>query len=170
MTFKESNTLPWALIPELWPTRSPPKNWPSAVDIPGAWEPEEYLLARKAAEEEKGVIRKHLEGVDLVFLLAGRRRNRRWRRARHRPSRLRMRSPRLCLCPLPFSWEKGRHAQAEECLAELRKHANAVVPLPNDSLLQVGGPDATRLGMFCQSRPASAKGFRPSARWSFAEA
>ena len=44
----------------------------------------------------------------------------------------------IAFTPMPFSWET-RHAQAEGCLTELRKHANAVVPLPNDSLLQMGG-------------------------------
>ena len=31
----------------------------------------EHTLARKAIEEEKDVIRKKLDGVDIVFLLAG---------------------------------------------------------------------------------------------------
>ena len=52
---------------------------------------------------------------------------------------------------MPFSWEKSRHAQAEECLKDLRKHANAVVPLPNDSLLQMGGEDATALECFAEA-------------------
>ena len=52
---------------------------------------------------------------------------------------------------MPFSWEKGRHAQAEDSLAELRKFANAVIPLPNDSLLQVGGADATALECFAEA-------------------
>ena len=57
----------------------------------------------------------------------------------------------FAFCPMPFSWEKGRHAQAEDAMAELRKHANAVIPLPNDSLLQVGGPDATALECFAEA-------------------
>ena len=81
-----------------------------------------------------------------------------------------MREPLVfAFAPLPFSWEKGRHAQAEECLAELRKHANAVVPLPNDSLLQVGGPDATALECFAEAGRNVGKGFRPFALWSSAE-
>ena len=158
-TFKESNTLLSTSIPGLWPTRLLPKNWPSAVDIPGAWEPEGYLLARKAAEEEKDVIRKHLEGVDLVFLLAGLGGGTGGgavpviaRLARDAGALV------FAFAPLPFSWEKGRHAQAEECLAELRKHANAVVPLPNDSLLQVGGPDATALECFAEAGRNVGKG------------
>jgi len=119
----------------------------------------EYLLARKAAEEEKDVIRKHLEGVDLVFLLAGLGGGTGGgavpviaRLARDAGALV------FAFCPLPFSWEKSRHAQAEECLAELRKHANAVVPLPNDSLLQVGGPDATALECFAEAGRNVGKG------------
>ena len=119
----------------------------------------EYLLARKAAEDEKDVIRKHLEGVDLVFLLAGLGGGTGGgavpviaRLARDAGALV------FAFAPLPFSWEKGRHAQAEECLAELRKHANAVVPLPNDSLLQVGGPDATALECFAEAGRNVGKG------------
>ena len=57
----------------------------------------------------------------------------------------------IAFTPMPFSWEKTRHAQAEGCLTELRKHANAVVPLPNDSLLQMGGEDATALECFAEA-------------------
>ena len=57
----------------------------------------------------------------------------------------------IAFTPMPFSWEKTRHAQAEDCLSELRKHANAVVPLPNDSLLQMGGEDATALECFAEA-------------------
>lgn len=119
----------------------------------------EYALARKAAEEEKDIIRKHLEGVDLVFLLAGLGGGTGGgavpviaRLARDAGALV------FAFTPMPFSWEKGRHAQAEECLAELRKHANAVVPLPNDSLLQVGGPDATALECFAEAGRNVGKG------------
>ena len=53
--------------------------------------------------------------------------------------------------PMPFSWEKMRHLQAEDCLADLRIHANAVIPLPNDALLQIGGSDATALECFAEA-------------------
>jgi cell division protein FtsZ len=119
----------------------------------------EYSLARKAAEEEKDAIRKNLEGVDLVFLLAGLGGGTGGgavpviaRLARDAGALV------FAFTPLPFSWEKGRHAQAEECLADLRKHANAVVPLPNDSLLQVGGPDATALECFAEAGRNVSKG------------
>ena len=110
-------------------------------------------------EEEKDLIRKNLEGVDLVFLLAGLGGGT-GGGAVSVIARLARDSGALVFAftPLPFSWEKGRHAQAEQCLADLRKHANAVIPLPNDSLLQVGGPDATALECFAEAGRNVSKG------------
>lgn len=119
----------------------------------------DFALARKAAEEEKDLLRKKLDGIDVVFLLAGLGGGTGGgavpviaRLAREAGALV------FAFCPLPFSWEKGRHAQAEDCLAELRKFANAVVPLPNDSLLQVGGPDATALECFAEAGRNVSKG------------
>jgi len=112
----------------------------------------EFALARRAIEEEKDLLRKQLDGVDLVFLLAGLGGGTGGgvapvvaRIARESGSLV------FAFTPMPFSWEKSRHAQAEECLKDLRKHANAVVPLPNDSLLQMGGDDATALECFAEA-------------------
>ena len=119
----------------------------------------DFALARKAAEEEKDLIRKKVDGMDVVFLLAGLGGGTGGgvvsviaRLAREAGALV------FAFCPLPFSWEKGRHAQSEDCLAELRKFANAVVPLPNDSLLQVGGPDATALECFAEAGRNVSKG------------
>ncbi len=112
----------------------------------------EHTLARKAIEEEKDVIRKKLEGIDLVFLLAGLGGGT-GGGAAPVVARLAREAGALvfAFAPLPFSWEKSRHSMAEECLADLRKFANAVVPLPNDSLLQMGGADATALECFAEA-------------------
>jgi cell division protein FtsZ len=112
----------------------------------------EASLARKAIEDEKDKIRKSLEGVDLVFLLAGLGGGT-GGGATPEIAKLARETGALvfAFAPMPFSWEKGRHAQAEESLAELRKFANAVIPLPNDSLLQVGGADATALECFAEA-------------------
>ena len=119
----------------------------------------EFTLARKIAEEEKDIIRKKLEGVDLIFLLAGLGGGMGGgavsviaRLAREAGALV------FAFAPLPFSWEKSRHSQAQECLSELRKFSNAVVPLPNDSLLQVGGPDATALECFAEAGRNVSKG------------
>jgi len=112
----------------------------------------DVALGKRLAEEEKDKIRSHLEGVDLVFLLAGLGGGVGGgaapviaRLAREHGALV------FAFTPLPFSWEKSRHAQAEECLNDLRVHANAVVPLPNDSLLQMGGADATALECFAEA-------------------
>jgi cell division protein FtsZ len=112
----------------------------------------DIALGKRLAEEEKDKIREQLEGVDLVFLLAGLGGGVGGgvspvlaRLAREQGALV------IAFTPMPFSWEKTRHAQAEDCLTELRKHANAVVPLPNDSLLQMGGEDATALECFAEA-------------------
>ena len=119
----------------------------------------EHTLAQKAMEEEKDVIRKKLDGVDIVFLLAGLGGGTGGgatpviaRIARDAGAIV------FAFVPLPFSWEKGRHKMAEGCLSELRKIANAVVPLPNDSLLQMGGKDATALECFAEAGRYVSKG------------
>jgi len=112
----------------------------------------DIALGKRLAEEEKDKIREQLEGVDLVFLLAGLGGGIGGgvspvlaRLAREQGALV------IAFTPMPFSWEKTRHAQAEDCLTELRKHANAVVPLPNDSLLQMGGEDASALECFAEA-------------------
>ena len=112
----------------------------------------ETSLAKKAIKDEKDKIRKTLEGGDLVFLLAGLGGGT-GGGATPEIAKLARETGALvfAFAPMPFSWEKGRHAQAEESLAELRKFANAVIPLPNDSLLQVGGVDATALECFAEA-------------------
>ena len=112
----------------------------------------ETSLAKKAIKDEKDKIRKTLEGVDLVFLLAGLGGGT-GGGATPEIAKLARETGALvfAFAPMPFSWEKGRHAQAEESLAELRKFANAVIPLPNDSLLQLGGVDATALECFAEA-------------------
>ena len=112
----------------------------------------EFSIARKAIEQEKEALAQKLDGIDIVFLLAGLGGGT-GGGATPEVARIARDAGALvfAFCPMPFSWEKGRHAQAEEALAGLRKHANAVIPLPNDSLLQVGGPDATALECFAEA-------------------
>ena len=119
----------------------------------------EIAIGRKIAEEEKESIRKKLEGIDMIFLLAGLGGGM-GGGATTVIARLAREAGALvfAFAPLPFSWEKSRHAQAQECLEELRKFANAVVPLPNDSLLQIGGTDATALECFAEAGRNVSKG------------
>jgi len=119
----------------------------------------EMAMGRKVAEEEKDVIRKKIEGIDMVFLLSGLGGGM-GGGATPVIARLAREAGALvfAFCPLPFSWEKNRHAQSQECLGEVRKFANAVVPLPNDSLLQIGGTDATALECFAEAGRNVSKG------------
>ena len=119
----------------------------------------EMAMGRKVAEEEKDVIRKKIEGIDIVFLLSGLGGGM-GGGATPVIARLAREAGALvfAFCPLPFSWEKNRHAQSQECLGEVRKFANAVVPLPNDSLLQIGGTDATALECFAEAGRNVSKG------------
>jgi len=112
----------------------------------------EVSIGRKAVDEERDLIRKNLDGVDLVFLLAGLGGGT-GGGAAPAIAKLARESGALVFAftPLPFSWEKQRHQMADDALAELRKFANAVIPLPNDSLIQIGGADATALECFAQA-------------------
>jgi cell division protein FtsZ len=119
----------------------------------------EIAIGRKIAEEEKDAIRKKLEGMDMIFILAGLGGGM-GGGATPVIARLAREAGALvfAFAPLPFSWEKSRHAQAQQCLEEVRKFANAVVPLPNDSLLQIGGADATALECFAEAGRNVSKG------------
>lgn len=55
----------------------------------------------------------------------------------------------IAFANLPFSFEGGRRLkQAEEGLAELRRCCDAVIPLPNDMLIQVGAEGQSALDSF----------------------
>ena len=112
----------------------------------------EFSIARKAMENEKEALAAQLDGMDIVFLLAGLGGGT-GGGATPEIARIARDAGAIvfAFCPMPFSWEKARHTQAESALAELRKHANAVIPLPNDSLLQIGGNDATALECFAEA-------------------
>lgn len=58
----------------------------------------------------------------------------------------------IAFVTMPFSFEGGRRLkQAEEGLAALRKVCDAVIPLPNDILLQEGAPNETVLDSFARA-------------------
>jgi cell division protein FtsZ len=58
----------------------------------------------------------------------------------------------IAFVTLPFSFEGGRRLkQAEEGLLALRKVCDAVIPLPNDILLQEGAEDASVLDSFARA-------------------
>ena len=58
----------------------------------------------------------------------------------------------IAFVTMPFSFEGGRRLrQAEEGMQALRRVCDAVIPLPNDILLQEGADDATVLDAFAQA-------------------
>lgn len=58
----------------------------------------------------------------------------------------------IAFVTMPFSFEGGRRLkQAEEGLAALRKVCDAVIPLPNDILLQEAAPNETVLDSFARA-------------------
>jgi cell division protein FtsZ len=58
----------------------------------------------------------------------------------------------IAFVTMPFSFEGGRRLkQAEEALVALRRIADAVIPLPNDVLLQESGEDETVLDSFARA-------------------
>ena len=58
----------------------------------------------------------------------------------------------IAFVTLPFSFEGGRRLkQAEEGLAALRRACDAVIPLPNDILLQEGADNETVLDSFARA-------------------
>lgn len=110
----------------------------------------ELELGQKAAESDQEAISQKIAGADLVFLLAG--------LGGGTGSGA---SPVVAKCAqeqgalvvafvtLPFSREGARRMkQAEDALRQLREHCNAVIPLPNDVLLQEIDEDATLLDAF----------------------
>jgi len=116
----------------------------------GGGDPE---LGREAAEADREKISKVVEGCDLVFLIAGMGGGTGSGAA---PTVAEIASEAgalvIAFVTMPFSFEGGRRLkQAEEGLQALRRVCDAVIPLPNDILLQEGADDATVLDAFAQA-------------------
>lgn len=110
-------------------------------------EPEQ---GRKAAEADTSAILNMVSGMDLVFILAGLGGGTGSgaapvvaRMAREQGALV------VAFVTLPFTLEGGRrHQVAGDALAELRAVSDAVIPLPNDLLLQQADENATVLDAF----------------------
>lgn len=110
-------------------------------------------LGREAAEADREKISKVVEGCDLVFLIAGMGGGT-GSGAMPTVAEIASESGALVIAfvTMPFSFEGGRRLkQAEEGLQALRRVCDAVIPLPNDILLQEGADDATVLDAFAQA-------------------
>ncbi|WOO43558.1 cell division protein FtsZ [Rubellicoccus peritrichatus] len=110
-------------------------------------------MGRKAAEADSAAILNLVSGMDLVFILVGLGGGTGSgaapivaRAARDQGALV------VTFATQPFSLEGGGRLQiAEEALGELRLVSDAVIPLPNDLLLQQAEEDATVLDAFEQA-------------------
>jgi len=110
-------------------------------------------LGREAAEADREKISKVTKDCDLVFLIAGMGGGT-GSGALPTIAEIAAESGALVIAfvTMPFSFEGGRRLkQAEEGLQELRRVCDAVIPLPNDILLQEGADDATVLDSFARA-------------------
>jgi cell division protein FtsZ len=110
-------------------------------------------LGRKAAEDDREKIAKAIGDTDLVFIIAGMGGG---TGGGASPIVAEIASERgalvIAFVTLPFSFEGGRRLkQAEEGLAALRRVCDAVIPLPNDILLQASADNETVLDSFARA-------------------
>lgn len=110
-------------------------------------------LGRLAAEADREKITTVVKDCDLVFLIAGMGGGT-GSGALPAVAEIAAESGALVIAfvTLPFSFEGGRRLkQAEEGLLALRKVCDAVIPLPNDILLQEGADDTSVLDSFARA-------------------
>jgi cell division protein FtsZ len=110
-------------------------------------------LGRQAAEADRDKIAAIVKDCDLVFLIAGMGGGTGSGAA---PTVAEVAAEQgalvISFVTLPFSFEGGRRAkQADEGLAALRKVCDAVIPLPNDLLLQEAAEGETALDSFARA-------------------
>ena len=119
-------------------------------------------LGREAAEQDREKIEAVVTGCDLVFLVVGMGGGTGSGAA---PLVAEIASEKgalvIAFVTLPFSFEGGRlQKQAEEGLVELRRHCDAVIPLPNDVLLQEAEEGETALDSFARADAWIGRGVR----------
>ena len=110
-------------------------------------------LGRKAAEDDREKIAAVVKDCDLVFILAGMGGG---TGGGASPTVAEIAAEQgalvIAFVTLPFSFEGGRRLkQAEEGLLALRKACDAVIPLPNDILLQEAAENETVLDSFARA-------------------
>jgi len=113
----------------------------------------EAEVGRQAAEADRERIAKIFQGIDLVFIVAGLGGGT-GSGAAPVVADIATQAGALVVAfvMLPFTTEGGRRRQiADQALAELRQNCDAVIPLPNDLLLQHLPDDATVLDAFGQA-------------------
>ncbi len=110
----------------------------------------EIALGRDAVEADRPALEKLVNGCDLVFIVAGLGGGTGSGAA---PLIAELAAAQgaltIAFTMLPFTFEGGRRKKAaDEAMGLLRKSCDAVIPLPNDVLLQTEGDEATVLDAF----------------------
>ena len=123
-------------------------------------------LGRQAAEDDREKIAAVVKDCDLVFILAGMGGG---TGGGASPIVAEIAAEQgalvIAFVTLPFSFEGGRRLkQAEEGLAALRRACDAVIPLPNDILLQEAAENETVLDSFARADEWIGRGVK--AIWS----
>jgi cell division protein FtsZ len=119
-------------------------------------------LGRQAAEDDREKILKVVKDCDLVFIIAGMGGGT-GGGASPVVAEIAAQEGALVIAfvTLPFSFEGGRRLkQAEEGLAALRRVCDAVIPLPNDILLQESADNETVLDSFARADEWIARGVK----------
>ncbi|WP_309397794.1 cell division protein FtsZ [Cerasicoccus maritimus] len=110
-------------------------------------------IGQTAAEKDETKLRQMVDGQDLIFIVAGLGGGT-GSGAAPVISRLASEQGALVIAfvTLPFTFEGARHHEvAENALVAMRSHCDAVIPLPNDLLLQQMDESATVLDAFAQA-------------------
>lgn len=122
----------------------------------------EAEIGRQAAEADQHLLEQLVNGVDLVFILAGLGGGT-GSGAGPVLAEIAARSGALVIAfvTMPFTREGSRRLQqADEALVRLREHCHAVISLPNDLLLQQIDENATMMEAFALADEWIAKGVR----------
>lgn len=122
----------------------------------------EAAIGRKVAESETEVLRKMCEGVDMVCIVTGASGGLGGGLAPYLAEQAFSAGALvMCFAYLPFSHEGARRLkQSEEALAQLREACHAVIPLPNDLLLQEIDETASVLDAFSIANEWVARGIQ----------
>lgn len=123
-------------------------------------------IGRQAAEADRAMIEKLVDGVDLLFLLAGLGGGTGSGAAPVvAEAAVNAGAVVVAFVTQPFTREgQRRHKQAEDAVALLRQHCHAVITLPNDVLLQQVEETATVMEAFAVADDWISRGVR--AIWS----
>lgn len=119
-------------------------------------------LGAEAAEADRDALRRMVDGVDLVFLVAGLGGGTGSGAAPILAEEAEQAGAlTIAFVTMPFTFEgNGRRKKADTALTALRDKCHAVIPLPNDLLLQASEEEATVLEAFAVAEEWVRRGIR----------